>query len=57
MLRYILAGAILILWCGIIISYSWNPKYSYWTNISMGLFAILVLFIVYWVPFYLIFIK
>ena len=57
MIKYMIAAAILLVWGWVALSYAWNPKYSFLMNLFTGLLTILLIGAVYWVPFWLIFLK
>lgn len=48
---------ILILWYFIEVGFQWNDKYSTAINLLFGFIIFLTLGIIYWVPFWLFFMK
>lgn len=56
-MKYLLAAMIAVLWIYIALSFSWDPKSSIRTNLVIGFGAIILIGIIYWVPFWLIFVK
>ena len=56
-MNYIIAGTILLIWIYISMSFTWDPNVSLTVNIIMGLVCIILLGLIYWVPFWLIFLK
>ena len=57
MVNYILAIVILTFWFFVFVSFTWNPKVSFITNLIIVVSLTVMLFLVYWIPFWLIFLK
>lgn len=56
-MNYLIAGVILALWLYVAMIFSWSPKASLTVNLFAGFMAVVLLGVVYWVPFWLIFLK
>lgn len=57
MINYIFAGLILVAWVILAIHLSWDEKTSPVLNIIDGILVTVMFGLVYWVPFWLIFLK
>ncbi len=57
MIEIIFAVIILLVWCFIVILMNWNNKIKPVNNLLYSIEVVLVLGLVYWIPFWLIFLK
>ena len=51
------AGLIAIVWFAIVLALSWDTKMSPVKNVILGIMIVIFLGVVYWVPFWLLFLK
>lgn len=56
-MNYIFAGLIIAAWLFLVIILGWDVKLKTWQNIVTGVELFVILGIVYWIPFWLIFLK
>ena len=56
-MRNLFAAAILAVWAYVAMNICWSPKLSRTTNVIGGIVTFLLLGLVYWIPFWLIFIH
>ena len=56
-MNYIFAGLIIAAWIYLTMSLSWDPHASKAANLIIGLGCVLLLGLIYWLPFWLIFMK
>ena len=56
-MNYLFAGLILLAWLYVAVSFSWTPKVGPKMNLFAGVATVILLGIVYWIPFWLIFLK
>jgi hypothetical protein len=56
-MNYIFAIAIITFWIMVVVSFSWDPKVRFRTNFIIIMLTVLVLGLIYWVPFWLIFLR
>ena len=56
-MNYFFAGLILSVWVSLVIISEWDNKMPAMRNILLGLVLAGILCIVYWIPFWLIFLK
>ena len=56
-MNYIFAGLIIAAWLFLVITLGWNTNDKPWKNIITGVERFVILGIVYWIPFWLIFLK
>ena len=56
-MNYVIAGIILLFWIYISMSFSWDPNSSRTVNLIVGLGCVILLGLIYWVPFWLIFMR
>lgn len=55
--NYLIAGAILLVWIYIALSFSWDPNTRTGINLFLGFSVVILLGLIYWIPFWLIFVK
>ena len=57
MIEIMFAVIILLVWCFIVILINWNNKITSIKNLLYSIEIVLMLGIIYWIPFWLIFLK
>lgn len=57
MIDIIFAAIILLVWCFVVILMNWNNKITSAKNLLYSIEVVLVLGLIYWIPFWLIFLK
>ena len=56
-MKLIFGILILIMWCAVATLMGWDNKRSRVHNIFIGLVTVLIIGVIYWVPFWLIFMR
>lgn len=56
-MNYIFAGLILLVWFILQMGLQWSAEHKRSVNITYAMLTFLILLAVYWVPFWLIFVK
>lgn len=57
MIEIMFAVIILLVWCFIVILINWNNKITSIKNLLYSIEIVLMLGLIYWIPFWLIFLK